>query len=171
MSSPKPKDRQFDSWSGHMPGLCARFPVRACMEGSQSMFLLLSPSLPLSKIKFKKIKSETLIGFSNSSYVTENQIEQIQRDLSQPLPTGLTSVFCLQDFQASGDSGQNTDSHSHQLLNHTVTLSLPGQHTVARRPGPASRRFLMPSKQGAGSRFLTVVTKQTTQQGPYSHEA
>ena len=153
-----------------MPGLCARFPVRACMEGSQSMFLLLSPS-PLSKIKFKKIKSETLIGFSNSSYVTENQIEQIQRDLSQPLPTGLTSVFCLQDLQASGDSGQNTDSHSHQLLNHTVTLSLPGQHTVARRPGPASRRFLMPSKQGAGSRFLTVVTKQTTQQGPYSHEA
>ena len=47
VSSCKAKDGQFDSWSGHLPGLQVRSPVGACTTGNQLMFLLLPlfPSL------------------------------------------------------------------------------------------------------------------------------
>ena len=35
----------FDSWSGHMPRLRVRFPVRVHIGGNQLMFLSLSFSL------------------------------------------------------------------------------------------------------------------------------
>ena len=41
----KPKGRQFNSRSGHMPGLWVQSPVWACMRGSLSMFLSLFLSL------------------------------------------------------------------------------------------------------------------------------
>ena len=59
----KPKGHQFDSRSGHMPGSQVRFPVRACIEGNQSMFLLYIsvshslPSFPSPKIN-KILKKE-----------------------------------------------------------------------------------------------------------------
>ena len=48
VSSHKAKGRQFDSQSGHMPGLWVQSPLGACAGGSQSMFLsYISVSLPL----------------------------------------------------------------------------------------------------------------------------
>ena len=44
----KPKGHQFDSQSGHMPGLCARSSVGGHVRGNHTlMFLSLSLSLPL----------------------------------------------------------------------------------------------------------------------------
>ena len=56
VSSHKPKGHQFNSWSGHLPGLWARSPIGAHARGRQSMCLSLSFSLcsPLSKDTFKK---------------------------------------------------------------------------------------------------------------------
>ena len=57
-SSRKAKGLQFDSQSGHMPGLWVWALVRVHTKGSQSMFLSLSFSLPslLSKNKYIKLK-------------------------------------------------------------------------------------------------------------------
>ena len=61
VSSCKAKDRRFDSRSGHMPGLWARFPVGVHVRGKWSMFLShIDVSLPLFLPRFpslKKIKS------------------------------------------------------------------------------------------------------------------
>ena len=50
---PESKRSQFDSQSGHRPGLQVRSPVGACTRNNRSMFLSLSLSLPspLSKNK------------------------------------------------------------------------------------------------------------------------
>ena len=43
VSARKVKGRRFDSWSGHVPGLCGGYLVRVTL-----VFLALSPSLSLS---------------------------------------------------------------------------------------------------------------------------
>ena len=49
----EPKGRQFDSQSGHMPGLHARSPSKGCARGNHTLMFLSchSPSLPFSKNK------------------------------------------------------------------------------------------------------------------------
>ena len=63
--SHKVKGHRFDSWSGHLPGLWVRSPVRVPIEGTAlmfslpSMFLSLSPFLPPTHCKKKKIPRKT----------------------------------------------------------------------------------------------------------------
>ena len=58
----KPKGHQFDSWSGHMPGLWVWSLVRAHARGNQSMFLSHTDvSLPLSlSLLSLLLKSKTM---------------------------------------------------------------------------------------------------------------
>ena len=48
VSSCKPKSRQFNSWSGHMPGLQARPPVGHLHATGNQLVFFSSLSLPLS---------------------------------------------------------------------------------------------------------------------------
>ena len=65
-SACKPKSCGFSSWSGHIPGLWVRSPLRVYMGGNQSMFLShidvslssslsLTLSLPLSLKAMKNV--------------------------------------------------------------------------------------------------------------------
>ena len=78
VSSCKAKDHRFDSWSGHMPGLWARFPVGGRVRGKRSMFLShVDVSLPLflppfpslkkikSFLKIRKINCHTFLKFAS----------------------------------------------------------------------------------------------------------
>ena len=59
-----------NSWSGHMPRLQVWSPVGACTRGNWSMFVSLSPSLPLSlKVNLKK----TFKNISTLSKTDENR--------------------------------------------------------------------------------------------------
>ena len=65
MAACKLKGHQFNSWSGHMPGLWARFPVGGIREATIhcSFSFSLSPSFPLS-LKINKIlkkKKENMV--------------------------------------------------------------------------------------------------------------
>ena len=58
--SHKAKGRRFNSQSGHMPGMQARSPVRACerqqhTDVSLPFFLPPFPSLKINKIFYKKV--------------------------------------------------------------------------------------------------------------------
>ena len=53
----EPKGRQFDSQSGHMPGLLARSPVAGCVRGNPWMNLPhIAVSHPLSLPPFPSLK-------------------------------------------------------------------------------------------------------------------
>ena len=83
----KPRGRQFDSWSGHVPGLWASPPLGCEWEATHWCFSpSLSPSLPLSlKIKSlknfqKQILKQKKDEFDHMKITTKNTMDRVNSE-------------------------------------------------------------------------------------------
>ena len=105
----KPKGHRFNTQSGHMPGMWAKFPVWGAWEATTHWCFSpsLSPSLPLCiKIKINKIFKKLFFSWSSNFHVSKSNCLSLALNLLDPLLAfdivihpPVHEVLCLLDFR------------------------------------------------------------------------